>query len=84
MRKLKSVSITRRFDVDAKNLMKGDRVFLGSRTYKIATNRKSEYKARRIVHLVWGSGKKKDEIILIVPKNMKFSVSRTDLTVNDR
>lgn len=75
MRKLKCTNTTKTLEVDAKSLQKGDRIWVGKRVFSVQSNTKAGTGYRRI-HLKWGSRKKKDDVFLVVPKNMLFAVTK--------
>lgn len=75
MRKLAHANLYETFNVDAKSLKKGDSIWVGKRLYRVASNKKNDC-GQRVLRLKWGSNKKKDEVLVIVPSKLVFSVRK--------
>jgi hypothetical protein len=77
MRKLTATTISQHYETKAKSLKKGDRVWVGRRSFRVKSNEKND-NSKRVITLKWGSNKKKDEVVLIVPGKMLFSVNNME------
>lgn len=61
-------------EVHAKSLKKGDHIWVGRRVYKVVSNTENDYN-QRVLKLKWGSSKKKDGAMIIVPAKLVFVVN---------
>ena len=71
-----SVTVMERYEINAKSLKKGDSIQVGTHTYTVKSNVKNDY-GQRVLTCRWGTRKEKDEVMLIVPKNVTFNVRRS-------
>lgn len=72
-RRPSSITTTFTYKVSAKNLRKGDNIWIGDRVYKVQRNLKSE-DGKRVLDLTWGSKKEKDSATLTIRGSVSFTV----------
>lgn len=71
----KNVRTIETYELEAKDLVKGDPLWIGKRVHTVKTNTKVNGTHRKLT-LEWGSQNKADRITLVVPKHLKFSVTK--------
>ena len=74
-RRPSTISTTSTYKVPAKDLRKGDNIWIGDRVYTVKTNEKNDF-GQRAIHLTWGSRKKKDSATLVVRGRVTFNVKK--------
>jgi hypothetical protein len=75
MRKPTYVNITKSYELKAKSLKKGDPIWVGKRSFRVSSNKKNDL-GQRVIRLKWGSNKKKDSALIIVPPSLLFRVTK--------
>jgi hypothetical protein len=72
-RRPKCITTTTTYEVAAKDIRKGDCIWIGKRVFTVKANAKNDF-GQRVLSLAWGSKKEKDDALVVVPKSLVFTV----------